>query len=336
MLKSTFYTLSKPRELHLNEEFIDTEKLNDDEIVAKTLYSAISPGTEVAAYSGIEPLRDDVQAYPRLVGYCNVAEITHKGRAVVDWEVGDVVLSFQSHRTYFVCRASDFLIRVDKDFVKESALTYLYHLGYHAMQTAQLQLGQNVGIIGLGVLGYTSAVFGKLGGGNVIVFSNQEKFERPFFQENLIYLNKNHDDPDFLLDITDGNGLDIIINTSNTWDDWILAMKCVRKGGVIVNVGFPGRGAEPPRFNPLDPKYLYMKGVTIKYLSIMDLNNVSSDLIRFNKIRNMNHILGLIKKRIINPNDIISAVINPRDLEAQYKLYESRTQRLFSTLLEWC
>lgn len=335
MLKTKIYTLLKPRELYLKEELLDTTLLEEDELIAKTIYSAVSPGTEVAAYGGIEPLRDDVNDYPRLVGYCNVAEIIFKGSAVMDLNIGDYILTFQSHRTHFKCRSTDFLIKIKKDFLKGSVVAYLYHLGFHGIHTANLKAGHNVAVIGLGVLGYTSAIFSKIGGGNVIVFSNQKKHQELLDSKGIIYLKKSDESINEITEITNGIGIDIVINTSNTWEDWLLALKCINKGGTIVNLGFPGRGKKSPLFNPLDPKYLYMKNVSIKYLSPMDVKNVEPEIQRFNRLRNLKYILNLIENSTINPFEIISSEIDYNDLENHYQLYESQTNNLFSTLVKW-
>jgi hypothetical protein len=53
---SKIYELSWPGKLYLKEEEILFSEINDDELIAKTIYSAISPGTETAAYRGATPL----------------------------------------------------------------------------------------------------------------------------------------------------------------------------------------------------------------------------------------------------------------------------------------
>src|SRR6185437_13629992 len=102
-IEALVYELSAPRNLYLKKEIINTSSLQPNEIVAKTCYTAISPGTELGAYCGMEPIRADVSPYPRVVGYCNVAQVVHKGSAVSKFKVGDYFLNFQSHRSHFKC-----------------------------------------------------------------------------------------------------------------------------------------------------------------------------------------------------------------------------------------
>ena len=53
--------------------------------------TAISPGTELAAYVGLPPLRDG-PAYPRLQGYCNVGRVLTVGERVRHLVPGQRVL----------------------------------------------------------------------------------------------------------------------------------------------------------------------------------------------------------------------------------------------------
>ena len=43
--------LEAPRDLHFKEETLDPTSLGDDELLAATIVSVISPGTELAAYN---------------------------------------------------------------------------------------------------------------------------------------------------------------------------------------------------------------------------------------------------------------------------------------------
>ncbi|WP_448528264.1 hypothetical protein [Raineya sp.] len=328
------YILEAPKKLILKTDFIDTDKLSPKQIVAQTLFSAISTGTELAAYLGVEPLREG-KAYPRLLGYCNLAKVVHKGKDINNIEIGDFILTFQSHRNSFVLNENDFFIllkNIDEASVQKFTFAYLYHLGYHALLTASAKAGHNVGIIGMGTLGYTTATMACLASCNVFVFSNQSDITFP----NVQVFPKNIESLDKINLETNNIGLDIVINTSNTWEDWKLAIKLVNKGGTIVNLGFPGRGQDLPQFNPLDPKELYVKSVTIKYLSVLDENSLPYYHQRFNIERNLQYIIRLIKTGKINVEEICSEKISYDKLENQYEKYaEQRTKQMYSTLLIW-
>lgn len=100
-IKIKVYKLLAPYELVLIEEQINVDILREDEFIAETIYTAISPGTETAAFIGKEPLRPG-SIYPRVVGYCNIARVLFKGKSILDISVGDIVLTFQSHRSHYI------------------------------------------------------------------------------------------------------------------------------------------------------------------------------------------------------------------------------------------
>lgn len=333
-LTSKVYTLSGPKQLFLKEEQISLDDLDDYEIVAETVYSAISPGTETAAYMGLSPLRPG-NIYPRVVGYCNIAKVIACGGSVKTWNEGDYLLSFQSHRTSFKIRKSDFALKLEAGIdLKQAAVTYLFHLGYHAVISANAKAGHNIAVVGIGTLGLTSALMSKLIGAVPFAFTNQTP-PPSLIKEQVKVFQKNAGCLDNIQMITHGTGIDIVINTSNSWPDWKLALELVRKGGTIVNVGFPGRGQELPNFNPLDPSYIYFKNIQIKSLGYINETDTSVLDFRFNMKRNLHYLLDKIKDGSINANCLLSEEINYTQLQMQYDKYTSHQHQLFSTLINW-
>ncbi len=333
-LTSKIYTLSGPKQLFLKEEQISLDDLCKDEIVAETLYSAISPGTENAAYLGLPPLRPG-NIYPRVVGYCNIAKVIACGASVTKCKEGDYLLSFQSHRTSFKIKESDFALKLESGTdLKQVAVTYLFHLGYHAIISANAKAGHNIAVVGIGTLGLTTALMTKLIGANPYAFTNQPD-PTLLIKEQIRVFQKNADCLNNIQLITHGTGIDIVINTSNTWSDWKLALELVRKGGTIVNVGFPGRGQALPDFNPLDPTYIYFKNIQIKTLSHINETDTCVLDFRFNMKRNLEYLLDKIKDGSINADCILSEEIHYTQLQAQYEKYTSHQHQLFSTLIYW-
>ena len=93
--------LESPNLVKFIEKDLDEENLEFGAILCETLVTAISPGTELAAYNGLPPLRP-ATGYPRLQGYCNVSQVIAKGSQVKSVNIGDRILTFQSHRSHFI------------------------------------------------------------------------------------------------------------------------------------------------------------------------------------------------------------------------------------------
>ncbi len=333
---SKIYELSAPRVLYLKEEELAISAMEDTEFAAETVFSAISPGTELGAYIGASALREG-KIYPRIVGYCNVAKVAAIGKKVYKYKTGDYILTFQSHRSAFVIKEDDFAIKLpDGINLKYAATTYLYHLGYHSLITANAKAGHNIGVIGIGVLGFTTCMMSKILGARTFAFTNQNEVIKILGEQGVLVYPKEVNSLASILEKTHGIGLDIIINTSNTWEDWFLALNAVNKGGIIVNLGFPGRDEKfPSSFNPLEPKLVYSKSLTIKALLSMNETDIPYYEIRFNMKRNLQYILDLIINQTINPQQIISSEIFYTALEKQYEIYLNRRSVSFTTILSW-
>jgi threonine dehydrogenase-like Zn-dependent dehydrogenase len=331
-IETEIFKLKNAFDLVLEKEAVET--ICPEEYLCKTIVTAISPGTEMAAYAGVEPLRPG-NIYPRVVGYCNIAEVIKIGENISDINIGDWLLTFQSHRSVFKQNIKDFKLIVSKNIKPEHAVTaYLFHLGLHAAQTGEVRAGHYVAIIGMGTLGFTTSLICNLSNVNTTVFSNipSSTFKK---QDGINYFSKKDFQREELGILTNNTGFDIIINTSNKWDDWKLALELCRKGGTIVNLGFPGRGEKLPNFNPLDPKYVYFKNIQIKPLGHISESDVPPFEYRFNMKRNLEYILYSIQNGKLSPDMIISEIVPYTGLKEQYIKYLNKTQTIFTTILDW-
>lgn len=313
-----FVNLLAPQRIEFTETALDDRTLGADEIIAETLVSAISPGTELAAYVGKPPLRPGRQ-YPRLLGYCNVAQIVAVGNAVVGCAVGDRILTGQSHRSIFKIPTKEIILKLPEGIdAAEIAPLYLYELGYLALHSGGYEEGKSVAVIGLGPIGLGVVRLAGISGAIITAVSGDERRLRHAQKMGaLTYIKKSAERP---------RQSDIVITTSNGWDDWHLALELANKGGTIVAVGFPGRGEPLPKFNPLDSEFFYDKRLTIK-----GMGNVSDEEV----VRNCRELLGLVSAEKLYPSEVISGRFPARDIELAYHRLRATGSDAITFLLEW-
>jgi 2-desacetyl-2-hydroxyethyl bacteriochlorophyllide A dehydrogenase len=334
-MKSIIYELTGPAELVRREVELPPPGVN--EIVAKTIYSAISPGTEIAAWRGLPPLRPS-KVYPRVVGYCNLARVLHVGAQVAEVREGDLVLTHQSHRSAFCCRREEILYVVGNaptDLHKGLSATYLYHLAYAALLAAGFMPGHLVGVVGMGTLGLCLARLCKIFGGDPWMFSDQLTSTSDPSDTCHPYLFAKAVPPELESSTLGMGGLDVIVNTSNKWSDHELSMRLARKGGTIVCLGFPGRGEPPPPSNPLDSRFFYDKQLTIKHAGHVPEGSLKAIDARFTLERNMAYLAGLIATGAIDPQEVLSFEASWEDLAQVYARLSSRQTGIYSALLRW-
>jgi threonine dehydrogenase-like Zn-dependent dehydrogenase len=319
-LPSLVFRLYGPRDLRVDEEILDLGAIGEREIAARTLFTAVSTGTELAAYRGDPPLRPTRFPYPRLVGYCNVAEVIAVGEHATGYRPGDVILSGQSHRSAYVCDAgSVFLALPPQADPAAASLAYLMQLGYVALQSAGAQKGQRVAVIGLGVLGLATVACARMMGLDVSAVSNQEASLDIARQWGARAVAKH--------DAISLGAIDCVVLTSNLWQDWLLSLKTVNVSGTIATLGFPGRGQALPDFNPLDSQWLYDKRLTIKATG----PPASPDQLR----RNLVYLINQMAAGALHANQLISKTIRWQDLPTLYAELAANRGKLLTAVLKW-
>lgn len=338
MCKNYLYELHSPFNLKKIEFNANHYALNDDEIYAETEYTAISAGTEIAAWMGKTGLRPG-STYPRLIGYCNLAKVIKMGSHVKNLNLGDYILTHQSHRTTFICKQKDILLQVvdeNEDVRKKMTVLYLYHLGYAALMTGNLRPGNQVAIIGMGTLGIATAALLKAFGMQPFIFTDQ--IVRKEWKNKMGFhfiFPKNANESDFKKELYDLDGADIVINTSDEWSDFLLSQQIARKGGKIICVGFPGRDKKSPTFNPLDSQYFYDKQLCIKHSGYSTDIEADAIDVRFTLKRNMKYLASLVTLNLINPFDILSQEFKSENLQDAYDFIASRKHGQYSALIGW-
>ncbi|MGQ3076561.1 MULTISPECIES: zinc-dependent alcohol dehydrogenase [Rhizobium/Agrobacterium group] len=287
----------------LVEEEVLLSEPRAGEILCETLVSAISPGTELAAYTGMPPLRPG-PAYPRLQGYCNIARVIAVGEGGNRVATGDRVLTFQSHRSHFLLPEADVLARIDDGLGSEEAsVAYLFHLGYNAVLRSNTRAGHRVAVVGLGALGLGAVAMAALAGAKVTAISEQEdscRLALAMGADNALSRDAT------IVQIDAGLAVDIVISTSGSWEDWQLALKLAAQMGVIAVLGFPGRGLPPPLINPLDSQYFYMKQLRIEAVGMSPELPDTRGFARFNERSNLEFILSRILNGTVRAGRIVS------------------------------
>lgn len=321
--------LEGPRQLRWRNEALP-EQPPPGQLRCRTLVSAISPGTELAAYVGLPPLRDGT-GYPRLQGYCNVARVEACGAGVEGFAVGDRVLSFASHRSAHLLSASDVLVRLDPDMdAGEIACTYLFHLGYEAVLRSQVRPGSRVLVIGMGALGLSSVALASRAGASVIALTDHVRpaaLARDFGATDVLGR----------ADCAQLERLlaDVVIVTTNGWDDWTLALRAAAPRATLAVLGFPGRGQPQPAGNPLDSRWFYAKQLRIEAVGLAAELPDSRGLLRFNERSNLAWLTKQIAAGRLPARALISGRFPAAQLAEAYEALLARQASPITYLLDW-
>ncbi len=303
-------------------------------VLCETLVSAISPGTELAAWRGAPPLRPG-DPYPRVQGYCNVARVLAVGEEVEGLAPGDRVLTQQSHRSHFLCEPSAISLTLSPDMAADRIATaYLFHLGYNAVLRSNTRAGSRVAVIGLGVLGLTSVAMAGLAGAEVCAISDHASSRHAALEGfnaaracARCEIEAKPDDPIA--------AADVVILTTNAWADFQLALELAGPNGVIACLGFPGREEAPGAYNPLAAEHFYTKQLRIEAVGFSPLENDPRGFNRFNQRDNLALIARQIASGRLDPSPLISGVYPAADLDTAYRDLTARKGNAVTYLLDW-
>jgi threonine dehydrogenase-like Zn-dependent dehydrogenase len=315
-----------------------TRSLLDDDVLVETEVTALSTGTDLGNYLGDSVYVPGAPAYPRAVGYSNVGVVRETGPAVRNLHVGDRVFTTRPHRSGFVASASDLLVRVPEAVPSEEAcLAYMAQLGLAALRQARYETGENVVVVGLGVIGLTTIATSSAMGARVLGVANSGIRARAAIAMGAADCIDSQD-PDPVASMKghfQGGEADIVILTSNSWESYFLALELARTGGRVSILGFPGRAQAPSLRNPLDPALVYAKQLTLLGAGLSPRLECEPQDLRFNLRRNLEYILDLLAaKRLSFAPSITHRYPYTRMREA-YELAREHSKDLIAAIFEW-
>jgi 2-desacetyl-2-hydroxyethyl bacteriochlorophyllide A dehydrogenase len=333
------WVLHGPRDLRLEERDLDTKHLAPDDIWVETDYSSLSTGTDRGNYEGAERV-PGAPDYPRWVGYNNAGTVMGVGSAVEKFKVGDRVFTMKAHQSAYIIKQTENVMHIPDGVSSESAsMTYLYHLGFHALRTGGYTPGENVAVVGTGILGLTTISLARAFGARVVALSNSE-YRMDFARKVGAHRAWLSDDTDLerkLLDFTDGAGIDLAVLAANPWPAYRAAVESLRKGGRISILSLPGRGEKDLDFNPLALKWTYAKSLTIRIVSGMPPYDypLPDGAPRFPVVRGCEYLLHLMEDGAIRPADLITHRMSYDQAKEAYEMAFGRDKSMVGVVFKW-
>jgi threonine dehydrogenase-like Zn-dependent dehydrogenase len=334
--------IAGPREIRFEQETLVLEGMGPREIAAETLYTAVSPGSEMAAYEGLQVLRPD-RKHSRAVGYCNLARVIGCGEYVRRYRPGDLILTLESHRSHFVCNEEEVLLKLpDGDYTEEqlqaAATTYLFHQGYAAVLAGDLKPGQYVAVVGLGTLGLATVAVASRFGARVFGLSDQpESREAGCRAGAREVFGKSQQEAalEAFRRGTAATGIDLVVLTGSSWEDYRLAVEIARPGGRVCILGFPGRREAEIPFNPLDPRWFYRKQLAIIACGYTPDVDIAPRDIRFTIRRNCAYLMELILSGELPAAELVSTVVPWHEVGDVYARIAAREPAFRTAVLRW-
>jgi threonine dehydrogenase-like Zn-dependent dehydrogenase len=325
-------------DLRFEERPIETEFLQPGMLHVETEVSALSTGTDLGNYLGNSTYVPGAPDYPRAVGYSNVGVIRKVGNGVKSLRPEQRVFSMKPHQSAFVAQQDELLLPVPQSVSSEEAsLSYLTHLGLASLRQARFEPGENVVVIGLGVIGLCTIGLARAMGAKVIGIANsvcRAEAARSVGAHNALL----NDDPNLeqkLEDTFGGIGPDIVVLTANQWEAYRLSVSIARYAGRVSVLGFPGRFQSKPDFNPLDPNWFYGKQLTLLGAGFAPQVDCPPEDLRFNLRRNLQYILELMADKSLRLESLITHRLPSIRMKEAYELAKRHDKSLIAAVFDW-
>lgn len=345
--------------VQLNDIAIPLE--NENNIIVKVHYSFISTGTEGATLvasgkSLFGKFAQDAQNHAQKVlgalkengvagtialikdkinqimplGYSCAGQVVHAGKNVTKFRVGDYVAcagASYAHHADLVTIPQNLAVKIyDPEILKHASFTTIGSIALQGIRRANLQIGETVCILGLGLIGQITLQLAKLAGCRVIAADLVDyKVElAQQFGVDYAFNAQSYNLVEQLAFATAHRGADVTIITASSETGRIIdqAMQVTRRKGKVVLVGDVKIDFSRDQFYAKEIDFLiscsYGPG-RYDFSYEAQGNDYPFDYVRWTENRNMEYFIKLLEDKKINIQPLIS---HEFDLNRVQEAYE--------------
>jgi len=299
----------------------------EGEVLVKTVSSLISAGTEL----GSQELGRSHDFTP---GYSNAGEVVALGKGVEGYQIGDRVLSLGSHASYVTVSSRPNSLAKIPDGVSfdEGAFGVLGSVSMHGVRKAKIELGEFAAITGMGLVGQLALQLASHTGCEALVAIDLSDMRLQVASECATHtMNPNTCDvKSEIHQLTNGRGLDVIIEASGYPQALLTAFDLARIGGRIMLLGSIWHRKIEVDFMPFHEKELTLVGChqpkcptaeTIYYPWTQQYNR--------------NQILKMIADKRLNVQRLISHKLPYYEAAEAYRLLRDEKDKSLGVVLDW-
>jgi threonine dehydrogenase-like Zn-dependent dehydrogenase len=344
-----------PFDVRLDDVPALEQPLGEFEILVRSEVSALSPGTETRIYAGLESERFSYRVrYPFSLGYNNVGKILTVGSKVQGYREGQRIFTRMPHLSEYVVAervvekedgnvnlnvppSYDVIAPVPENVSSEHAVfTHLFVLGFNALHRGQYRFGENVVILGLGIVGLGAVCMARAAGARVAAIGNSSS--RLEIARNMgadeVWL-AGDDDCGRARLFGGEAGIDLVILCTDTWSAMKTATQIARRNSRIAILGFPGVGQGPMPFDPFEPADFYNRSLSYISVSWMPSEEYPPEYQRFTVKRMYRYILDLMSRKRIDLTPVVTHHFPIERIRDAFDLVLSKDKSAIGIVLDW-
>ena len=344
-----------PYDLRFEEMPSIERPLGDFELLVRAEVGALSPGTEARIYSGGGVERFSYRiSYPFPLGYNNVGKVMAVGSKVRSYDPGQRVFTCMPHLSEFIVaeqaagesgrppspnipKSYDQIARVPENVPSEHAVfTHLLLLGFNALQRGQYRFGENVVVIGLGVVGLGAVCMARAAGARVAAVGNalsRLKTARAIGADTAWLAGD--DDLGHSTSFAGEPGVDLVIVCTDAWEAMKTAVTISRRNTRIAVLAFPGVRQGPCPFEPFEPADFYNRSLSYIAVSWMAMDDYPPEYQRFTRKRVYRYILDLMAHHRIDLSPLVTHHFPIARIQDAFDLVLSKDKSVLGIVLDW-
>ena len=339
------WEIQGPRNLQLRS--LPDPEPGPDQVLVDVAITAVSPGTELFAY------RAGPTSMMTAPGYLASGTVRTRGTGVAGIEVGERVVFSAPHGSVAVVDAASVTAIPDGVGFDVACLTHLAGLGHASLHAGEYRAGDDVAVVGAGLVGMCTALVAELVGARVhIVDVIAQRLELPG-RLGLRAYDATLPDVAERLGADSPHGAAVVVDTSGSWSGLLTGVKLARKGTRIcvlgVNRQLPTGEIASALFAELltFPARFHYEGLRIigggghprtstepdGHVVHSPTPQQSPDFWTLSRCRA--YLLEAIAQRRLDLSPLITDVVDPRQLSDVMRAMDDGDSRPLGVLLDW-
>ncbi len=324
-----------PNVVELRPVEIDEKKLAPNQLLVKTRYSVISPGTELDCLSGKESGWFHI---PAPLGYAAVSEVAAAGEAVTEYAVGDVILSTTPHAGIAAVEEEWTSGKVPEGVdLRVAPLVHIALISITALRRAAAELGDAAVVVGQGLVGNLAAQLFLGQGCRVIAvdrLASRLEISRKCGVETTIDASSG-DPVQAVKDLTEGRGAEIVVEATGSPQAALMGVQMAARNGEMILLGTPRGSFEADIVPLLRAVHRYDPNLTMKGAHGSSLPSKPHPMLKHSVARNARIVLDLVRRGGLALEPLVSKVAKPADAPAVYAELRAHPERVMGVIFDW-
>jgi 2-desacetyl-2-hydroxyethyl bacteriochlorophyllide A dehydrogenase len=341
-MKARQAVITKPFAADVRE--VDLPDPAENQILVAAEVSAVSPGTELAVYTGthqwlLDPNLPDWK-FPFRSGYSAAGTVIAVGSKVPGWKAGDRVSFPGNHASAELLtigheRGRLWKLPDDLDFEK-AALACILRYGMGASIRAGLTLGRSFAVLGLGMIGQAVLRCAMAAGASPVIGIDSVKMRRAAAMAAGADLALDPNDANMKAKMNDFLGMkgaEIVADATGVPDAIPVAMSLACDAGQVVVVGSPrGKAKDVNFYDDLHRRYIEVTGAHGNQL-FEPAHTRLAGAWDINKAQKW--LLALLANGRLNLNGLITHRIKPEELGTAYEGLLKKKEEYLAVVMRW-